>query len=291
MEVYYIKEKPEVDEGPFMKEERAIIDDISERLGRVIERIRIEEELERLNAELERRVADRTARLEAANRELEAFSYSVSHDLRAPLRGIDGFSQMLQEEYADRLNERGSDYVRRVRAASQRMGELIDALLTLSHVSRASVERETLDLSEMAREIAVEFVAEEPDRKVEFSITDGITASADENMLRIVLDNLLSNAWKFTGEHPTARIEFGADEKERETIYFVRDDGAGFDMKYADNLFYVFQRLHGQDEFTGIGIGLATVKRIIDMHGGRIWAEGEVEKGATFYFTLESRND
>jgi len=241
------------------------------------------EQIRALNAELERRVYERTAELEAANRELEAFSYSVSHDLRAPLRSMDGFCQVLLEDYGEALDDEARGYLRRVRAASQRMAQLIDDLLKLSRITRTEMRREPVDLSRLARTIADDLRSGQPDRKAQFHIAQGLLANGDPRLLRVVLDNLLSNAWKFTSKHATACIEFGACDGR---TFFVRDDGAGFDMAYTDKLFGPFQRLHGMTEFEGTGIGLATVQRIINRHGGRAWAEGEVEHGACFYFSL-----
>ena len=239
--------------------------------------------------ELEQRVRDRTAQLEAANKELEAFSYSVSHDLRAPLRSIDGFSQALLEDYFDKIDEQGKDYLHRVRAASQRMAQLIDDVLNLSRVTRSEMRFEKIDLGTLVSKIRKELQERQPDRKVEFAISSGLVGRGDARLLRIVLENLLGNAWKFTGKHPLAKIEFGVTHVGHghdKPVFYVRDDGAGFDMAYVDKLFVPFQRLHASAEFPGTGIGLATVQRIIHRHGGRVWAEGEVEKGATFYFTL-----
>jgi two-component system, sensor histidine kinase and response regulator len=243
-------------------------------------------DLEALNLDLERRVRERTAQLEEANRELEAFSYSVSHDLRAPLRRMDGFSKALLEDCGDRLNEQGHDYLRRIRAAAQNMGELIDVLLGMSHLSRVGMRREEVNLSEIARTVARELQEREPERRVEFLIDEERVGIGDPQLLRVVLENLLNNAWKFTSKHPSARIEFGTVEQNGKMVYFVRDNGVGFDMAYADKLFGAFQRLHPMSEFPGFGIGLATVQHIISRHGGRVWAEGAVDKGAVFLFTL-----
>src|SRR5215211_767860 len=227
--------------------------------------------------------------LEEANRELEAFSYSVSHDLRAPLRTIDGFSQILVEDYADKLDEDGEDYLGRVRAASQHMDNLIDDLLDLSRVGRGPLRREAVDLSALAAAIIEELGISQPEREVEFVTEEGLTAFADANLLTVALENLLGNAWKFTSKRPHARIEFGGApraEPGEQASFFVRDNGVGFEMAYSDKLFGPFQRLHGSDEFEGTGIGLATVQRIVRRHGGRVWAEGEAGRGATFFFTL-----
>jgi PAS domain S-box-containing protein len=261
------------------------------------ERQRAQDEVRRLNRNLERLVAERTAELEAANQELQAFAYSVSHDLRAPLRGMDGFSQALLEDYGDKLNARGKDYARRVRAASQRMGRLIDDILQLSRVTRHEMKRGAVDLSGLARAAADKLRRRDPARQVTFAIQEGVAAEGDAHLLSLALENLLSNAWKFTQEEPEARIAFGAVENaacdapqadldDDATVYYVQDNGAGFEMAYADKLFEPFQRLHSEAEFSGTGIGLATVQRIVRRHGGRVWAEGAAGKGATFYFTL-----
>lgn len=244
------------------------------------------EEVRRLNEELEARVRQRTAELEAANRELEAFAYSVSHDLRAPLRAIDGFSQAVLEDYAQKLDESGRSYLRRLRGASQRMARLIDDILTLSRVTRRELQRERVNLSTLVWEIAAELQRSEPAREVEFVVAPEAMVEGDRALLRQVLENLLRNAYKFTSKHPRARIEFGVQSENGEKAYFVRDDGAGFNSKYSDKLFGPFQRLHSVQEFEGTGIGLATVQRIIQRHGGRVWAEGAVEQGATFYFSF-----
>jgi len=239
---------------------------------------------ERRRAEAEIRA--RTAQLEAANKDLEAFSYSVSHDLRAPLRSIDGFSQALQEDYTARLDEEGRSHLRRVRAATKRMEQLIDDLLHLARVSRAELQSEPVDLSALARSIFAELRQREPRRAVEFACADRAPVRGDPRLLRIALENLLGNAWKFTLRRQPAHIEFGSVAQDGRPVYFVRDNGAGFDMAYADKLFGPFQRLHGATEFPGSGIGLATVHRILQRHGGRVWAEAVVDGGATFYFTL-----
>ena len=232
----------------------------------------------------ERELARRAAELANSNAELEQFAYSVAHDLRAPLRGISGFGQVLLEDYADGLDEKGRDYLRRVVIAGQRMGRLIDSLLELSRVTRAEIRYETVDLSGLVEGLAEELKQSDPERRVEFVIEKGLVAEGDRQLLRVALENLLSNAWKFTEKR--ARIEFGFAKHEGALAYFVRDNGVGFDTAYADKLFGVFQRLHGPDEFEGTGIGLAMAARIVQRHGGRMWAEGEVGRGATISFTL-----
>jgi len=224
--------------------------------------------------------------VEAANLELEAFSYSVAHDLRSPLRAIDGFSQALLEDYGPKLEGDGRDYLQRVRASAQHMAELIDDLLTLSRVTRAEMRRERVDVSDLARTIMARLQTVAPERRVEVVIPDGLAGSGDPGLLGVVLENLLGNAWKFTSKRKEARIEVGATHQDGAKAFFVRDDGAGFDMAYASRLFGVFQRLHHVNEFEGTGIGLATVQRIVKRHGGRVWATGEIDRGATFYFTL-----
>jgi signal transduction histidine kinase len=248
---------------------------------------RVGAQLEATNRQLEdanRDLEETNRELEATNKELEAFSYSVSHDLREPLRSIEGFSQILLEDYARGLDEEARGYLGRVRAASRRMATLIDDLLDLSRVTRSALARRSVDLSAIASEVAAELRKSRPGREVEFVISDGLTANADPRLLRIALENLLGNAFKFTEKQPRAVVEFGVTDGS--PVYYVRDNGVGFDMAYAAKLFGAFQRLHPSEDFEGTGIGLATVQRIVQRHGGMVWAEGEVGKGATFYFTL-----
>ena len=260
-----------------------LVDDFNDMLSQIQER---DAALRQAHDELEQRVVERTKELATTNKELEAFSYSVSHDLRAPLRSIDGFSQALLEDYADKFDSAGRDHLQRVRRAAQRMAALIDDMLNLSRVTRSAIRREKLDLSAVAKSIATELREAEPDRRVEFVIESDLNAVGDSQLVRTALENLLRNSWKYTSAHPCARIEFGKSQQNGKHPFFVRDDGAGFDPRYADRLFGAFQRLHTAKEFPGTGVGLATVQRIIHRHGGEIWAEGAVEKGATFYFTL-----
>jgi light-regulated signal transduction histidine kinase (bacteriophytochrome) len=224
--------------------------------------------------------------LEGANRELESFSYSVAHDLRAPLRSIDGFSQALLEDHADKLDEEGKKCLRFVRESAQHMADLIDDLLALSQVTRSELHREGVDLTALARAAITRLQRSQPDRRVEIVIQEGLEGEGDRRLLTVALDNLFGNAWKFTGKRDEARIEFGATSNDGTPVYFVRDNGAGFDMAFASKLFGVFQRLHAATEFEGTGIGLATVRRVVSRHGGRVWAEGEINRGATFFFTL-----
>ena len=251
----------------------------------VAERKSAEDKFRKLNQELEGRVQQRTAQLEGTNKELEAFCYSVSHDLRAPLRTIRGFSEVLMEQYQPQLDARGQDYLRRTCDAGLQMDKLIEDLLKLSRVSRSEIQHADINLSAIAQDIAADLAKGEPGRKVEFAISPGVSANGDERLLRLVIDNLLRNAWKFTRKQPEARIEFGRSNGES-SPFFVRDNGVGFDMAYSSKLFGVFQRLHSAAEFAGSGVGLAIVQRVITRHGGRVWAEAKVNSGATFYFTL-----
>jgi len=246
-------------------------------------------ELEQTNAEIRREIENRQraeSALIAVNKELEAFSYSVAHDLRAPLRAIDGFSQALLEDHRDSLNDEGKNYLDRVRAAAQRMGQLIDDMLQLSRISRSELKLEKVDLGAMAHEISEHFDEQYPGHDVQFVVAPHLTTRADPRLIRIALENLLGNAWKFTRNRLDAYVELGRTLSPTGSTFFLRDNGAGFDMAHADRLFSPFQRLHSSKEYPGTGIGLATVQRVVNMHGGRIWAEAEAGKGATFFFSL-----
>jgi PAS domain S-box-containing protein len=273
-------------EADFTQADLAVLEVMADQLAVVIENARLYEAVRGQAAELEKRVTERTTELTAVNRELEAFAYSVSHDLRAPLRAIDGFSQALLEDYLPLLDTQGQDYLRRVQAASQRMGQLINDLLKLSRLTRGEMNFEIVDLSKMAQELANDYLKQNPQRQVLFLIAPSMQVKGDARLLHVALENLLGNAWKFTARQPEARIEFGCQEIDGVLTYFVKGNGAGFDMAYADKLFGAFQRLHPSHEFEGSGIGLVTVQRIIHRHGGHIWAEGQVGSGAVFYFTL-----
>jgi light-regulated signal transduction histidine kinase (bacteriophytochrome) len=252
----------------------------------IAQRSKAEDEVKSLNAELEFRVTQRTAQLQAANSELEAFSYSVSHDLRAPLRHIDGFSQIMIEDYSDGLDKDGIDHLNAIRSATQEMSQLIDDMLLLSSVARGEMHRELIDLSSLAEEVMSGLKARETTRKAIIDIENGLSVWGDKRLLQIMLSNLLGNAWKFTSKQEQTVISFGREQKEGEIAFVVRDNGAGFDMNYSNKLFQAFQRLHRATEFEGTGIGLATVQRVVLRHGGRVWAEGAVGSGANFYFTV-----
>jgi len=247
-----------------------------------------EERLRLANADLERRVQEQTAELATLKAELDAFSYSVSHDLRAPLRAIDGFSKALLEDYGDGrpLDKQARHYLHRINRGAERMTSLIDDLLKLSRIVRAELHRGPLDLAEIARAVVASLKQHSPGRDIAVSLPPAAPASGDPRLLRVVLENLLGNAWKFTRKTPNPSIELGVEERNGERAFFVRDNGAGFEMAYANKLFSPFQRLHDEDEFEGSGVGLAAAQRVVRRHGGRIWAEAEPERGATFWFTL-----
>lgn len=249
---------------------------------------RLAQQLAEMNRNLEQRVKDRTAELEIANQHLEAFSYSVSHDLRGPLQSIVGFSEILAQQFGESLGTRGQELLDRVCTGALRMGELIDGLLSLSGVIKAELKRVPIDLTVLAEEVAREIREREPKRSAELVIDREMRVVGDKTLIRAALTNLIGNAWKFTSKSAAPRIEIGKQNDEFETIFFVRDNGAGFDMKHAAKLFGAFERLHKQEEFPGTGVGLATVQRIISKHDGRIWAEGRPNQGATFFFTLPS---
>ena len=265
--------------------------DITSRKDAEREALRRAEEIQALNATLERRVQQRTVYLERANKQLTAFTYSVAHDLRTPLRGISGFAEALVEEYGDELDETGRGYAGRIQAASGRMGTVLDDLLHLSWVSRAEMELQDTDLSAEVSAICDRLRGRDPGRRVRVTVQGGVRATVDPTLIRTALEKLLENAWKFTADRDHATIEFAAiGVDEAPLACYVRDNGAGFDLAYAGKLFQPFQRLHGAGEYPGTGIGLASVQRIIDRHGGRTWAEGAVDRGATFYFTLDAKD-
>jgi light-regulated signal transduction histidine kinase (bacteriophytochrome) len=268
------------DVDAFTPEAVQLFSELASNVGFGIASLRLREERERMRAALQ----DRTLELESAVKELEAFAYSVSHDLRAPLRSIDGFSQILLEDYTDQLDESGKDCLRRVRAGCQNMGQLIDAVLQLSRITRSEMHPEMVDLSLLALGEAAMLQRLAPGRQVEIRIASGLQARGDRKLLQVALQNLMENAWKFTSKQPAARIEVGSTERDGRQVFFVRDNGAGFDMTYASKLFQPFQRLHSKDDYEGTGIGLASVQRIVQRLGGKIWAEGTPGRGATFYF-------
>jgi light-regulated signal transduction histidine kinase (bacteriophytochrome) len=243
-------------------------------------------EIRRMNVELERRVAQRTEQLEATNRELEAFAYAVSHDLRAPLRSMSGFSQLLQESPSSALDDKSKHYLQRIHEASRRMSTLIEDLLSLSRISRSELTPRSIDLSQLAEDAASSVKEHHPNRDVELHVEPGLTACGDSRLLRIALENLLDNAWKYTTHTPAARVDVGMQLDSNGRTFYVRDNGVGFDMAYAGKLFGPFQRLHAETQYPGTGIGLVTVQRILARHGGRIWAQAEINRGATFYFTI-----
>jgi two-component system sensor kinase len=321
VEVYYLEERPESDEGVFLKEERDLIDTIGKLLGKSTEQKDAHEELEKHHDRLEKMVRERTAeldkrvseveqlnrsmvnmledlrvsnenleittqRLAETNKELEAFAYSVSHDLRAPLRAINGFSQMLVEDYGDKLEPEGQRQLDIIQESGRNMGQLIDDLLTFSRLGRKGITVSHIDMNVVAKEIFEQLQLAEGERSVQLKLNALPSASGDLAMIRAVFSNLLSNALKYTQPVDTAVIEIAGRTDGEEVIYSVKDNGVGFDMKYADKLFRVFQRLHGSEEFEGTGIGLALVQRIITRHGGRVWGEGKENEGATFYFSL-----
>jgi PAS domain S-box-containing protein len=270
----------------FTVKDLELSNEIGRRISTSIEKALLYKELQNVNTDLEQRVVKRTLELEAINKELEAFSYSVSHDLRAPLRSIDGFSNKILKDYSAQFNDQAKDYFNRIMNASRKMGVLIDDLLKLARFSRVEMRLETINLSDIASGIIADFKDSNPERVAETEIQKGMVEKGDRNLVQVALLNLLGNAWKYTKNNPVTKIEFGSFLKDNATVYYIRDNGVGFDMRYVDKLFGAFQRLHSVTEFEGTGIGLATVQRIIRRHHGNIWAESEVNKGSTFYFTL-----
>lgn len=291
VQLSYYEKRPKLYEGPFLKEERDLLDAIALTLSDAIELKLVDREYRRLTQELEQRVRTRTIDLEVANKELESFSYSVSHDLRSPLMAIDGFSQALIEDYGNLLDDTGLSYLNRVRSASQKMATLIDDLLKLSRLSRSDMKCREIDLTSLVKDVIHDLEKSDPDRKVKTIIRPNTFAWGDPRLLQILITNLIGNAWKFTQKTESPEIEFAMLEKAEKPTYKVRDNGAGFDMKYADRLFGAFQRLHTERDFKGTGIGLATVQRIIHRHGGRVWAQGRVGEGATFFFSLPVKGE
>jgi light-regulated signal transduction histidine kinase (bacteriophytochrome) len=276
-------------ERHFEDKDLAIAEELACRVAPLIDIAKLHHELQQANAELEDRLQERTVDVLAANKKVEALSYSVSRDLRVPLWDIDRYSQALIEASYDALDGKGQELLRRIQAESQRLGLLIDDMIGLSHITRAEMHMATVDLSEIVVDIAVDLKLKEPERNVIFTIQDGVTAYGDERLIRIALENLIGNAWKFTSKKMRARIEFGSHKKNGPVEYYIRDNGVGFNMAYADKLFGAFQRLHPATEYEGAGIGLAAVERIVQRHGGTVRAEGEVNVGATFYFTFAEK--
>ena len=275
--------------GMFTERSKRMIEGMAAQAAITIDNARLYEAVTKLNAQLEDRVQRRTQQLQTANDELEAFSYSVSHDLRSPLNTINGFSQLLLKSDGEKLSEKGKHYLARIRASSTKMGELIDGLLSLAKLSRSALNRDDVDLTAMSCKLVEELRDPEPDRAVDINIQAGLRINGDPDMVTVIMQNLIGNAWKYSSKTPHARIEIGSETTaEGLTCIFVRDNGAGFDMAYAEKLFEVYQRLHQDTEFAGMGIGLANVKRVIERHGGRIWAHAAPGEGATFRFTLEA---
>lgn len=286
LEIYYLEEKPVHDEGPFLKEERLLINDLARKIEVMIKNKRAENEIQNINANLEQLITERTALLEVANKELESFSYSVSHDLRAPLRHIIGFSELLINRFHSALPDDGKHYLKSIVNSAHKMSLLIDGLLQLSRTGRSKLNLSKTEMNDIVAEEILSIHLDKPELGIEWIVGKLPSVMCDSTLLRTVWSNLLSNATKFTKNREKSRIEIGAKEEGSEYIFFVCDNGVGFDMQYANKLFCVFQRLHSEEDFEGTGIGLANINRIIQKHGGRVWAEGKVDQGATFYFSL-----
>lgn len=286
VEIYYLEEKPVYDEGSFLKEERLLINDLARKIEVMIKNKRAENEIQNINANLEQLIAERTALLEVANKELESFSYSVSHDLRAPLRHISGYAEILMNKFNSELKDDGKHYLKSIVDSAHKMAVLIEALLQLSRTGRAELKLTNSDMNNIVAEEIISINQDNPETHIEWIVEKLPSVMCDSTLIRNVWSNLLSNATKFCKKKEKTRIEIGVEEKTNEVVFFVSDNGVGFDMQYANKLFGVFQRLHSAQEFEGTGIGLANVNRIIQKHGGRVWAEGKVDQGATFYFSL-----